>query len=192
MHDRSGLDSRRGGADVYAYKQPDHSHDKQQHERAEEKQNGHAHRARTRFSFRRLAGGLIHRSFPEPTAASMANRLRVAKRFHYWVSYGRITKGIRGTHAMVGRFHAVSIHGPGSACTAAKELRETRFLSDDAPDLPLPTCSNRSACRCRYRHFDDRRIDFRRDVDFGLPSRIPPGDERRQVRGRRVSDLAVA
>ena len=93
---------------------------------------------------------------------------------------------------MVGSFHAVSIRCPGNACAAAKNLRETRFLSNDAPDLPLQDCSNRSTCNCRYKHFEDRRIDFRRDVDFGLPLRLPPGDERRHVRGRRASDLATA
>lgn len=93
---------------------------------------------------------------------------------------------------MVGGFHAVSIRYASNACGAAKKLRELRFLSDDAPDLPLADCTKGSMCKCRYRHYEDRRIDFRRDVDFGLPLRAHMDDERRQIRGRRASDLTFA
>jgi len=38
----------------------------------------------------------------------------------------------------------------------AKEMAGTRYLIDEAPDLPLARCSSAS-CSCRYASFRDRR-----------------------------------
>ena len=46
-------------------------------------------------------------------------------------------------------------------------------------------------CRCRYQHHTDRRDDFRRDVDFGLPERTILTDDRRNQRGRRGHRLRL-
>ena len=54
------------------------------------------------------------------------------------------------------RYHAVSIKVSGSACRAAKELTGQRFLSTEAPLLPLPGCTM-AECNCRFVHHKDRR-----------------------------------
>jgi len=55
-------------------------------------------------------------------------------------------------------WHAVSIQGGGGGrCEAAKALAGQRFLSGDAPPLPLPDCDRPDDCRCRYRKHGDRR-----------------------------------
>ena len=87
-------------------------------------------------------------------------------------------------------YHAVSIRTGSGCCQAAQALGDQRFLSDEAPQLPLPDCTMNGRCRCRYRHHTDRREDFRRDVDFGLPERLLTSDDRRNQRGRRQADYA--
>ncbi len=85
-------------------------------------------------------------------------------------------------------FHGVSIHpDEASACDAARALENVRFLADDAPMLPLSDCSNPAGCRCKDRHYDDRRTEARRESDVGLPMKDHPNDARSGV-GRRVTD----
>jgi hypothetical protein len=86
-------------------------------------------------------------------------------------------------------WHAVSIVTPTSACSAANELRNHRFLSKDAPRLPLAGCSSPETCRCIYRHHADRRGKPRRGADRGDPPKGgSPSAERRGKRGRRSTD----
>jgi len=88
-------------------------------------------------------------------------------------------------------WHAVSVAAGPVACPAADGLRHKRFLSDEAPPLPLPECSSPWRCKCIYRHYSDRRATRRRDTDR---SRLPSprvGKERRErlgKRGRRTDD----
>jgi hypothetical protein len=58
-------------------------------------------------------------------------------------------------------FHAVSLRPGLEACEAAKKLKGERFLSKNAPSLPLSTCEA-ADCQCWYEHFADRRMDDRR------------------------------
>ncbi|HKE44549.1 MAG TPA: hypothetical protein VKB41_08425 [Steroidobacteraceae bacterium] len=86
-------------------------------------------------------------------------------------------------------WHAVSIVTPTSTCEAANNLRNHRFLSKDAPRLPLAGCSSPQTCRCIYRHHADRRGKPRRGADRGDPPKGGnPEQERRGKRGRRASD----
>src|SRR5580704_1203001 len=89
------------------------------------------------------------------------------------------------------QWHAVSVvAGPG-ACPATEGLRQKRFLSDEAPSLPLPECSSPWRCKCIYRHFSDRRANPRRVTDRGTSSSPRVGKERRErlgKRGRRADD----
>jgi len=55
-------------------------------------------------------------------------------------------------------WHAVSIQPGVKRCEAVNELVGQRFLSKDAPRLPLAKCTE-AECTCRYRHYDDRRLD---------------------------------
>lgn len=103
------------------------------------------------------------------------------------------TKGAKG-HAVTGThyhltnpYHAVSIQPGATCCGAARELRMQRFLSREAPPLPLAACTV-SPCRCSYRHHDDRRMKARRVSDrIGQPPRYA-GVERRAPTGRRLTD----
>jgi hypothetical protein len=89
------------------------------------------------------------------------------------------------------RWHAVSVIADGSACQHAQDLGDQRFLSQDAPRLPLEGCSDPMRCRCRYRHFPDRRKGPRRAVENFRPARYWPGADKRNLRGRRSTDYSV-
>jgi hypothetical protein len=84
-------------------------------------------------------------------------------------------------------WHAVTIVTPGHACDAANALTGRRFLSKEAPRLPLEDCPSPEFCRCTYRHYSDRRTGPRRASDRGELRTVPIG-ERRIGRGRRTTD----
>lgn len=65
--------------------------------------------------------------------------------------------------------------------------RNTRYLSRDAPRLPLPGCPTPDECPCTFKHFEDRRNGPRRNSDLGTVSDKPVIDKRRS-RGRRARD----
>lgn len=87
------------------------------------------------------------------------------------------------------RFHAVSIAPGPRNCVQARNLVGKRFLSSEAPSLPLKDCSQ-SECTCRYAHHEDRRKMGRRARDLGVAIDGYEGQERRtrEKRGRRKSD----
>ncbi len=91
-------------------------------------------------------------------------------------------------HRVGNPYHAVSVVPGNGACEQARRLKDKRFLSAEAPNLPLDLC-DASSCTCRYRHHDDRRYHVRREQDQGLPGRDRHGGERRAGRGRRVTDV---
>lgn len=86
-------------------------------------------------------------------------------------------------------WHAVSIAGSGG-CGLVAQLSGRRFLSADAPLLPLPGCVVRP-CRCRYVHHADRRAEDRR-FPFGVRQGAPAAThtERRRGERRKTVDLA--
>jgi len=86
-------------------------------------------------------------------------------------------------------WHAVSIVSSTACCSAAMGLLGTRFLSKEAPGLPLKHCSMSGECRCQYQHHDDRRVLSRRTPDPWNTGRFGyGGEERRRQRGRRSVD----
>jgi len=88
-------------------------------------------------------------------------------------------------------WHAVSVVEGPRACPAAEGLRNKRFLSDEAPRLPLPDCSSPWRCKCKYRHHADRRAISRRETDRGSFSSPKFEKDRRQwlqAHGRRADD----
>ena len=84
-------------------------------------------------------------------------------------------------------FHGVEIVPGQRACDAVHGLANRRLLSEDAPRLPLNTCSDPRDCTCKYKHYVDRRTDARRESDEGLPARGYPTDKR-DGSGRRITD----
>jgi hypothetical protein len=86
------------------------------------------------------------------------------------------------------RWSAVSIACATDACDAAKALKGKRYLSAQAPKLPLADCASPAACKCVYRKFPDRRAGPRREADTTGIKRSAPTPERRGGRGRRSTD----
>jgi len=84
-------------------------------------------------------------------------------------------------------YHGIGITAGDTACAAVEAIAQQRFLSEDAPRLPLEQCANPGDCVCRYKHFSDRRTDPRRESDVGLPQADHP-QEKRQSGGRRITD----
>lgn len=63
---------------------------------------------------------------------------------------------VASASAAKSEYHAVSLKVSGTACRAAKDLTGQRFLSSEAPMLPLPGCTV-TDCSCRFVHHKDRR-----------------------------------
>lgn len=87
------------------------------------------------------------------------------------------------------KFHAVMVEPGPRSCPHAKALVGQRFLSSEAPPLPLKNC-DMSQCECRYAHYDDRRKGTRRARDMAVAIDGFEGVERRtkESRGRRKTD----
>lgn len=87
------------------------------------------------------------------------------------------------------RWHAVSVKPCPGACSVADTGRDRRWLSREAPVLPLPGCTKPEKCRCTYRHHEDRRADEGRRAEerdaFARPA-TKVANERRQRGTRRA------
>jgi hypothetical protein len=94
----------------------------------------------------------------------------------------------KATHHWISNpWHAVSVVPCQDACKAVRQSNRMRFLSNEAPTLPLAGCTSH-ACRCRYQHHNDRRASLRRVADVVSSKRHWSGSERRESRGRRGTD----
>ena len=92
-----------------------------------------------------------------------------------------------------GQYHAVSVYAAGG-CAAARAVSGQRYLSSEAPQLPLPGC-DAVRCKCRYLHHVDRRSGEDRRALSGIKNDLHPGateHDKRQSRGRRSGDWAIA
>lgn len=73
-------------------------------------------------------------------------------------------------------YHSVSVETESNACKAVEQLKHKRFLSDDAPSLPLHNCQAQD-CQCHYTHYEDRRDkNGSRRSDVGLSHDLFDGD----------------
>jgi hypothetical protein len=86
------------------------------------------------------------------------------------------------------QWHAVTIISKSSSCEAARAAKGTRYLSAEAPRLPLAECSKPDACTCAYKHHADRRAEARRADDGGGLRSSSPTPERRMQPDRRNND----
>jgi hypothetical protein len=87
------------------------------------------------------------------------------------------------------KWHAVCVVLQTSSCAAAAMCRNNRYLSKEAPRLPLRGCDHPETCECTYRHFEDRRNGKRRSAELGVAGgSAGPKGERRKARGRRTQD----
>ena len=55
------------------------------------------------------------------------------------------------------KYRGAEVIAGDGACDAARSLANLRLLAADVPPLPLKTCDRPATCKCKYRHFDDRR-----------------------------------
>jgi len=91
-------------------------------------------------------------------------------------------------------YEAVTIHSYKDKCTAAAQVAGQRFLSSEAPPIPLESCTSET-CHCVYMHHADRRTgtDRRGHRESADGYTVLPGQpNRRRTGGRRTSDLAAA
>ncbi len=90
-------------------------------------------------------------------------------------------------------YQAVSVMSSRVACTAVGRIKDQRFLTADAPLLPLPDCSVKE-CNCKYAHHPDRRDKSNdRRTHYSLGTKLyAQGDrpDRRANPGRRSSDYS--
>lgn len=86
-------------------------------------------------------------------------------------------------------FQSVSILQGPKACCASKDVAKIRFLTKQAPALPLAGCTMQDECHCRYVKHTDRRTEARRLIDVvGMSALLFESEERRAKAGRRKSD----
>ena len=86
-------------------------------------------------------------------------------------------------------YHCVAIEPREGACRTALTLKGQRFLSDEAPLLPLASCDV-ARCRCTFVHHKDRRRSDRRNPYTAQSHTfvVQGGVDRRGRRGRRNTD----
>jgi len=93
------------------------------------------------------------------------------------------------------RYSSVSLMLSKNCCSSAQNMAGARFLKKEAPQLPLANCTT-TPCKCGFiRHEDRREEDEDRRAIHGLRAELHAlhtGQERRQRRGRRAYDLAMA
>jgi hypothetical protein len=88
-------------------------------------------------------------------------------------------------------FHCVEVRKGTHACKAVQDLASSRFLSDEAPRLPVAGCTA-AQCTCSFIHHDDRREDDRRNP-YGQFANIPPqvtGERRSRMERRKSQESA--
>lgn len=90
------------------------------------------------------------------------------------------------------KFHSVSIVNSGFCCEQTTAIAGKRFLSKDAPEIPMADCTVTN-CQCRYQHHEDRRqLGNERRVGFGVTRDLFGvfGEQNRRDRpiGRRATD----
>ena len=71
-------------------------------------------------------------------------------------------KSALNTKASINPYHCVAVKIPYDACEAVMQLHGKRFLSVEAPQLPLASCNQH--CKCTFKHYEDRRQEDRRDA----------------------------
>lgn len=104
-----------------------------------------------------------------------------------------MSQGLHSYRYWIGRYqrrpyHAVSCRGE---CECLRAFREKRYLGEEAPPLPVPSC-HKSHCDCKYVHFNDRRASASDRRELGgahAQSGGSRGLDRRKSLGRRASDL---
>jgi hypothetical protein len=84
-------------------------------------------------------------------------------------------------------YAGVEIRVRDTACEAAVAMSGRRFLTNEAPALPLAGCTV-PHCTCAFVKFSDRRTEDRRLEHSALSTSIFLANNRRERKGRREGD----
>ena len=120
----------------------------------------------------------------------LSRRLFPVGKKHFYES----TKGPGKLASHSSAYEAVSIHSYKDKCPAVASVAGERFLSSEAPLIPLESCTSET-CHCVYMHHSDRRTgtDRRGHHEPVGGYTVLPGQPNRGIpSGRRASDLAKA
>ena len=82
-------------------------------------------------------------------------------------------------------YRSVSVAPGGQCCAAAKDMVGKRYLSREAPRLPLANCTLPGSCSCKFKKASDRRDGERRELGPSETGRWFAGPENRKRGGRR-------
>ncbi len=87
------------------------------------------------------------------------------------------------------RYRSVRVRPGLIACDRVAGISDQLFLSREAPELPLPNCTEAN-CNCHYVFLDDRRSGLDRRAEMAkLGKKLLPEFDRRRSPGRRAGDL---
>lgn len=95
--------------------------------------------------------------------------------------------------AEITRWRSVKISPGLFSCTRVRKIADRIYLATEAPALPLGQCSEKG-CQCKYIYLSDRRSSEDRRAMLKHLSQIYlnyQNDDRRQILGRRISDIAA-
>jgi hypothetical protein len=115
-------------------------------------------------------------------------------------SRGKALKVTRASHGGASGaprkpYQSVSLVPGPSACEAVRNNKDQRFLTREAPLLPLEGCGTEK-CACKYVHHEDRRDGMsERRLPASLSTELfqhTGRPDRRMQRGRRASDWQTA
>ncbi len=100
------------------------------------------------------------------------------------------SKSAKQTKPQVNPYHCVEVKIPYDACEAVMQLEGKRYLSADAPILPLPACNQN--CKCKFKHHNDRRRkEDRRDAFDSSGIHFSGAKNRRMGQDRRMKKTAT-
>jgi hypothetical protein len=98
----------------------------------------------------------------------------------------RLKQSKRKSKTAVGKtispYHCVEVKMSYDACEEVLKIHGKRYLSAEAPTLPLPDCNQN--CGCKFKHHNDRRFDDRRDA-FSASGIHFSGQKNRRLGGDR-------
>ena len=87
------------------------------------------------------------------------------------------------------RYRSVRVRPGLMSCERVASISGEVFLSREAPELPLPNCTEAN-CTCHYIFDEDRRCGLDRRAELAkLRKKLLPEFDRRRSPGRRDSDL---
>lgn len=104
-----------------------------------------------------------------------------------WIHHTRVnsSKTLIPANKQAKSYHGISVHPCSHACGSVNKIKRKRFLSREAPTLPILGCGN-PECTCTYTHYNDRRrLDEDRRFITGIHN-----NERRINRDRRQGSFS--